>query len=456
MRFFIFIFFISFFFCCKKQTGVDSSVSLITSLLSNDSLQFDTVFVENTTPTKIFKIFNYNKTDILIDKIQLAGGTKSFYKININGVQTDLFQNIRLNAGDSMYIFTNLTVPASQLLNPFEVTDSLGIYFNKKKKNIILHATAQNVIYINQSIFNTDTDWNNKLPIVVKGMVTIAEGKTLKIKEGTKVYFHKNAGLIINGRLKVEGSYVDGKRVLFGNDRWDDDYKMLPGSWNGITFGAASTGNELNNLDIKNAKTAILDTLKRQIPQEKFLKLYGCKIENCSNGIKLKNSSVEMINSLIANCGKGFIVYGGGEYLIQFSTLAGYGNRYIAHDDAVLQLAYTDEQTAEKLNFSFINSILYGQLTDEINLQLTGNNYLITIENSIYKSAGLYGIQYKNSIANADPKFMNIDEKNMLFNFAVGNDSPAKELAKQPAVAIDMDISGNMRGKPRATSGCYE
>lgn len=183
---------IVFLFSCKKEIfSTDENAFLSTSITSGDSLKFDTVFTQTTTPVKIFKVFNHNRENILIDKIELAGGNNSPYKININGVTSADFSDITLTSGDSLYVFVNLTVPASQAIDAFDVTDSLGLFFNNKKKNIVFNATAQNAVHLDTTTYTSSANWKNNLPIIVKGNITIAKNAVLNIEPGTKNLFSK-------------------------------------------------------------------------------------------------------------------------------------------------------------------------------------------------------------------------------------------------------------------------
>lgn len=456
-RFSLFIVVILCLFSCKKEIfSTDENAFLSTNITTGDSLKFDTVFTQTTTPVKIFKIFNHNRENILIDKIELAGKNNSPYKVNINGVTSADFTDITLPSGDSLYVFVNLTVPASQAVAPFEVTDSLGLFFNNKKKNIVLNAVAQNAVHLDEAVYTSSTTWKNNLPIIVKGNITIAKNAVLNIEPGTKIYFQNGAGIIVNGSLNAGGTPAE--RIIFKGFRNDDDYKYLPGMWNGVRFGADAGYSQLNYVTIENAKVAIADTLRTLLNSSGNAVFNGCILQNNITGMQLKNTNISMVNSLIANCRNAFTVNSGGKYNIQFSTFAGYGNSYVPHDAPLIQLSDADKNgsNAQTLTFTLSNAIVYGALDDEISITQSGNNDAILIEHSIYKSRNLPNVSFKNSLQNVEPKFLELNDRAMQYNFRVASDSPAKGFGVPGSNPLSVDILGIQRSATAPTIGCFE
>ena len=67
----------------KDVLITDSSAQLT---FSNDTILFDTVFTTVGTVTKNFKIINPHNQPINISSIDLASGTSSDYRINVDGI----------------------------------------------------------------------------------------------------------------------------------------------------------------------------------------------------------------------------------------------------------------------------------------------------------------------------------------------------------------------------------
>ena len=85
---------------CKKDKLITDSGAKIS--FSNDTLTFDTVFVNLGSTTQFFTIRNQNKQPINISKIKLAGGDGSNFRINVNG--------------DAVSEAANIIIPASKTL----------------------------------------------------------------------------------------------------------------------------------------------------------------------------------------------------------------------------------------------------------------------------------------------------------------------------------------------------
>ena len=71
---------------------------------SVDTLSFDTVFTTIGSATKEFMIYNRNDQPLLISEIMLASGEETGFRINVDGRKGDHFQNVRIQADDSLYV----------------------------------------------------------------------------------------------------------------------------------------------------------------------------------------------------------------------------------------------------------------------------------------------------------------------------------------------------------------
>ena len=72
---------------------------------SLDTLVFDTVFTTVGSTTEQFKIYNRNAKTIIIDEVELMGGSNSPFRINVDGISAGSHQNIQLEGNDSLFIF---------------------------------------------------------------------------------------------------------------------------------------------------------------------------------------------------------------------------------------------------------------------------------------------------------------------------------------------------------------
>ena len=111
---------------------------------SADTLFFDTVFATVGSVTLPLKVYNDFDGTLLIDEIELESGLVSQYRVNINGAPvTNLSQPVRdvaLQAGDSMYVFVEVTVDPNNTAGdvPFWVIENLRFLTNGNEQIVKL------------------------------------------------------------------------------------------------------------------------------------------------------------------------------------------------------------------------------------------------------------------------------------------------------------------------------
>jgi len=437
---------------CKKTSFITIPDALL--FTSTDTLHFDTVFMETGSITQSFKIFNPNDQKLLISNIQLAGGDNSSFKINVDGSPGVNFSNIEIAPNDSIYVFVAANINHNSTNLPFLVQDSLQINYNSNVQWVQLDAYGQNAHFLRNAIVTKDTSWGHDLPVVILGPLTVAQGKTLTISKGVRVYCHADAKFIVNGSLHINGE--NSSRVIFTSDRLDDYYKDLPGSWQGIIFNQPSTNNFINYTDFKNAKDAIV--VNGFLNSSPKLNLNACIINNASgSGILSNHSDINAVNCLIYNCANNIQITAGGNYNFTNCTVAGYSTNFVSHSNPVLSISNADSSNQPfPFYANFINSILYGEegiVTDEIAVQQTGNTpFTVNFENDLYKGNSPIG-DFANCIQNADPLFVNIDAGKNEFDFHLQPGSPCINTGKKVGVSIDLD--GTSRDA-NPDIGCYE
>ena len=223
---------------CTKTSFITSKDAQLRT--SADTLHFDTVFTSTGSVANRFKIFNPNQQKLLLTNIKLAGGATSAFKINVDGVAGNNFNNIQLEAGDSLYVFVSVSINPTAANAPFIFQDSIFINYNGNEKIVQLDAYGQNAYFLRNRQITTDTSFTKDLPIVILGRLVVDPGATLTLEAGTNIYVHADAPILINGSLHAEGRKFDSTQVSFRGDRLDVDFRDYPGSWPGIS-GCART-----------------------------------------------------------------------------------------------------------------------------------------------------------------------------------------------------------------------
>lgn len=366
--------------CRKDEDFIQTPVSLA---FSQDTVIFDTVFTTIGSVTAWLKVYNKESQPVKIDRIYLAGGSQSMYRINIDGKSTTSVDDYELAANDSMFIFVEVTVNPNNSNNPLIISDSI-VFINKgKTQDVQLVAWGQDAHFIvpdkqigtiNYSIVaaeNETVEWTNDKPWVIYGYAVVDSTGMLKIAKGTRVHFHNNSGLWVykGGSIKVEGT--KDEPVTFQGDRMDPYYRDLPGQWDRIWLNEGSTDNEFNYAVIKNGFIGIQAEILDQSMGNKLV-LNNTVIDNMSGrGLFTRAYRVEATNCRITNSGD-ITVYlsTGGSYDFRHTTIGNYwsygGSRQVpALAVANYEITYTATYIGDLVKAYFGNCIIYGSNKEE-------------------------------------------------------------------------------------------
>jgi hypothetical protein len=448
---------------CRKENFTDSSAARLTT--STDSLHFDTVFTTTGSTSQVVKIFNENDKGIHISSVKLAGGASSPFKINVDGFQGPVVNNIDIAAGDSIYIFVTVTINPTAANLPFILRDSIAIEWNGNKSFVQLDAYGQNAHFLKNPVYKTNTTWINDLPYVILGGIVIDTSATLTINKGVRIHMHADAPFIVNGTLLASGDKYDSTRIVFSGDRLDEPYRTYPAAYPGIYFTPSSTNNLLEYVTVKNAYQGIIAS--EPSPGVK-LTMRQCIIDNAYDiGLGGVNTSITAENLLISNCGKNLFLVKGGNYDFKHFTTASFSNAYIQHRNpvAVISNYTTQNGTAfsNNLNASFTNCIFWGEANGVVNdevvvLKQPGTAYAINFNQVLWRvqnqPAGIGGVTVTGAINNIYPAFDSINNSKRFYDFRLKAGSPA--LNKGVATFINTDLDGAPRPVGLPDLGAYE
>jgi hypothetical protein len=471
LRFLVIIFlpvlFFLFLFSCERDDFQTGKAGLIR--FSNDTVMFDTIFTDIGTATYRLMVYNPNNFRLEVDSVYLSGREKSSFRLNIDGQPTPVTHHLMIGPKDSLYIFIQAYIPGTIQNNPFLNEDSIVFVSGQNTSNVKLWAVGQNVIpFHNDRIQNQE--WFNSKPYLIFGTLTVDSAATLKIHEGVRVYFHKNAKLIVNGTLQVYG--LHDAPVLFRGDRLEKDYDSIPGLWGGIELFGADQKHVIDFANIRNGTTGLLIG-SYQNSKKVQLSLSNSKVMNMAySSLIAYQADIDARNCVLANSKNSLcqLLYGG-KYHLLHCTLADYGAMYVGRDvnagGLVLQNFITyltpdgkEETRTNDLKLAYFdNTIVYGSSDDEIFLDskteatfnYTFENSLIKIlpSNPLYKSSGLL-----NCVVNKSPKFINPDTE----NFRLDTLSAAKDTGKpEIGLQVPIDLDNNSRTSDKAPDiGAYE
>lgn len=458
------IFIATFLFCillgCNKESFIFNSSARIA--VSTDTLSFDTVFNSVGSVTAQILVYNENDQRLRLSSIRLMGGEASPFTINADGEPGPEIHNIEIAGRDSIYLFVSVKIDPTTATLPFLVRDSIRINFNGNEKLIQLRAYGQNARFFNSRIIRATERWSNELPIVIYGGLLIAEGAELQIEEGTKIFVHADAPIIVDGTLTASGKRYDSTRIIFSGDRLDKPYSDYPAAWPGIIFRNSSINNRLEYTTIKNAYQGLVVEGASQNSNPK-LQIRQSIIENCyESGLLALGSHVEAENSLFSNSGKNIILAYGGNYRFRHCTVVAYSNTMILHREPVLLVTDFVREDGQlktaSLDALFQNSIFWGDggtVDDEVVAAREGQSaFNLRFEHSVWKIKNPPANSTIVNMISSDPLFDSINTFRNYYNFRLKPESPARKQGLPTAVSIDLE--GNTRDAARPDIGAYE
>ncbi|MDE5417961.1 hypothetical protein L3049_08065 [Labilibaculum sp. DW002] len=439
---FFFLISISILSCDKEDDFVSDPHFKFT--FSTDTVAFDTLFTGFESTTKQLKIYNPSSKAVKISSIYLYK-TETPYRINVNGKQSNLVQNIELNAKDSLYVFVEVSLSPKDEDAPRLLKDQIVIEANGNVQRITLETFAQDVHLIDEDITESAI-WTGNRPYVLLKPTWLTEGTELSIQEGAKIYFYKDAGIHVKGKLSVNGTFE--RPVYFGSTRLEELYENAPGQWDGIYFYEESTSSVLEHFVLEDGINGLsFDRTMAGVP----VNLSYAFIRNFSqNGISAKNASIIAHDLLVTNCGQECLrMEGDAIYEIYQSTFYNLWS-FSPRTDPVIFYKGTGEG-----NLKISNSIVWSGRINELEVEPLEK---VEVENTLLKLGSTFQLDYaavfKNCIFNENPLFIDLTE----FDFGLQVESPAInkgniELNKDNW----LDLNANRRDQDIAPDmGAYE
>ena len=451
------VFTLGYLFSCEDEKYLSSSDAKL--LFSVDTVMFDTVFTTIGSTTQHLKIYNPFDQKILISSVKLAKGETSNFRLNINGISANEVQNLEIAPFDSMYIFVEVTVDPSGQNLPLVVKDSIEFITNSNPQHVDLVAWGQDFKLIKRQILKSTT-WTNDKPYLVYNYAFVDSNATLTIEPGTKIYFHKDAGLYVKGKVLAKGTVENP--ICFYGDRLEDVYANVPDQWNGVLLYSGSKNNEFSNVEIKNANIGLQ---VGNIENEGFatVKLTNTKIQNMAYaGIFALKSDIVANNCLVTNCGfYAVALLVGGNYEFNHSTIANYwgGYGFKARSTPAVLISNILSVSKDKPDYigdiakaDFNNSIIAGNAIDGNELFLKGNSEALfnyKFDRCILQVADTFKTSNADHFINvirgkgSDPKFVDPYKK---MNFELDTLSSAKDAAKLTISKLfPLDLKGRDR-----------
>ena len=280
----------------------------------------------------------------------------------------------------------------------------------------------------------------------------------LTINPGTKVYFHKDAGLYVKGKVLAKGTVENP--IKFQGDRLESVYDNVPDQWNGVLLYSGSVNNEFSNVEIKNANIG-LQVGNIEDNGSAKVKLSNVKIQNMAYaGIFAMKSDIQAANCLITNCGfYAVALLISGSYEFNHSTIANYwgGYGFKARSTPAVFISNILNVSKDKPDYigdiekaTFGNCIITGNAIDRNELILRKSSegvYNYMFDRCILQVADTFKTtstdHFLNILKGVDPKFVDPYKK---FNFELDTLSKAKDVANR---TISKLYPSDLKGRDR-------
>lgn len=442
---------------------------------STDTLTFDTVFTTMGTTTQKLMVYNRNNRALRINRIGLAAGQNSSFRLNVDGMRNDEneFFDVEIAAKDSMFIFVEATVNPTEDNSPFLVLDSLVCELNGNKQHVLLEAFGQNFNLLKNTHITSYSTLLPDKPYLVMGNLTVDSAVTLSIAAGCKIYFHNNANLVVYGNLASLGTFTSP--VEMRGSRLDEvrfttpvPYNYVAGQWGGVYLLSDKGSHLFRNTIITSAYVGLYS------PNENRFSLPEIQVENCRihnfvyYGIVAQNTNLTVLNSEISNTGSYTVFLSGGHHVFHQSTIANhYANNSYAPTsrDKTPAVFIMEMQRIASMTTEFVNCLVSGSIDNELAIASKYmSDYDGVFSYTYIKRKNPYSLSQFQNIRwykAGDELFVqsvfNSDSKNY-FSFVPDSLSPARNMA-EPAMAsrYPTDLNGNNRfadGNPDV--GCYE
>jgi hypothetical protein len=438
----------------------DSNLSLA---FSSDKVSFDTVFATIGSATKQFKVYNRNNNSLVIESIELMSAGESGFRINVDGEKGTRLENVEILKKDSLFGFVEVTVDPQNTSSPVLIRDSIKFVTNGNIQFLQLEAIGQDVIIWKTKTITKDSVITNTKPLLIYDSIVIKKNTSLTIEKGVKFFMKNKSSIQTYGTLKMNGT-VD-EPIVFRGSRFDKiegdiPYDNVPGQWNGIYIYPGSYDNHLENVYVRNATRGI--TFYASDVQYNKASLMNVAVHNSAEYcMSATNSKIDAANCLFSNSKSTSVLLHGGEYTFLHCTIANYYRWSARQSSALLLSNFVDIGIQTPLGrCDFINSIIYGSLTEEVMFnEKSPQDFNYQFISSLIKRKETDAPQFKDIIWNKNPLFRDLNSKGIYnYNFELSSGSPAiNEADKSYSLSVPFDLKGRSRLSDSGPDiGCYE
>ncbi len=432
---------------------------------STDTLRMADLFTLEASPTNRFVVYNRHDKGLSISSIRFVDDPQGNFRLNVDGMAGRDFANVEIRANDSIFVFVEATLPENGSNAPTDILAHIQFITNGVESRMPVKVTGQDAVRLyGGTTIAENTTFTADKPYLVRDSIVVAEGATLTIEAGAKLYFHDGAKLLVGGTLDIRGEA--GNLVELTGDRRgfvaaEIPYEIMSGQWEGIMFRPTSQANSIAYASVRNTKWGIVADNARGLGSRPGLYLLNSVLRN-SQGYVLESrfTDITAIGCEMAEASAGIMALTGGNNRFNHCTIANY-YLFTALGGPAIQLAQTgfaDEEPVdperEMMTAEFSNCVIYGNGTELSHPDLAGT--AITFRRCLLKSEGSDDDNFIDCLWGTDPDYYT-ERSKYIFDYRLRPDSPAAGAAyselTDPAAAVD--IAGTPR-LPDPDLGAYQ
>jgi hypothetical protein len=450
---------------CQDDYSGSGQARLVCSV---DTVSFDTLFSTIGSTTAWVRLYNPGKEKLTIQRVTLASGGQSGFRINLDGEENTVFEHVTIPPGDSLFLFVALTAPVNHVDTPVYRYDAVLFQWEGGSRQLVLEAWSWDAAIWHGKTIASDTTLTAEKPIVLYDSLVVKENVTLTIKPGTAIYLHDQGKIIVYGTIKAHGTFE--KPILFRGDRLDKvlpdfPYDYYPGQWHYIQLKSGSFENELDHVQLRGsyygivADSASSDRIKCTITNS----IIHNTVNSCLFSL---GNRMLVANTQLSNSGGYTVCLIGGKVEFIHCTIANYQQLVTRNGPAVVLANYLIGSTGTDtigypLQFTGINCLVAGSNTEELGFALTSTfPREITFSHSLLQTGYNLGTAAVQCQFTRDPHFLKLgrQEEQYVYDFRIDSVSPARQLADpQEAAKYPLDLSGKTRWTDEGPdAGAYE
>lgn len=413
-------------FSCIDDDITTSPSAVLT--FSRDTVSFDTVFTEIGTPTARLIVRNPNKKGVSISYIGFKD-PETRYRLNVDGQSGQTFHDVEIRGRDSIYVFIECRPEASPTSEPTLIEDQLQFVTNGNTQEVTVEAWGQNVTRLHGVVTEGDMTLDATQPYVVFDSLVVSEGTTLHVTPGTRLLFHDDAKLRVEGTLDARGEA--GRLIDMRGDRLDNvlpdiSYDIMAGQWGGVSFAPGSFGNRMEYVNLRSSKTGVTVDSCADLSRQKLLLVNSWLHNSQGNVLTSRYANVDAYGCVFSEAANDVVaLYGGRHKFVQCTFANYYLFSAITGSMIALYHALPEDVAANSqplMEAEFENGIIYG-LGSELNEgDLTGSS--VYLRRMLLGSKGEDDANFLECIWDSDPLFYTVRE-DYIFDYRLRPESPA-------------------------------